>query len=123
MFGENFINFGANFFGGGSGGVAIDKTGSSNYVLVVTDELGAVKDGSHSIDLNDLGKRGVEFHFEGGDKPIVAPGEQRFLSIDGDRRMVTIVGTGGQGVTLDGKPAEEYTRELAMKRYPRSQFT
>ncbi len=119
---ENQINFGANIIGNGSGGVALDKSGDT-YVLGLIDDHGAVIDGSDSIDLKDLGKRGVELHVKGGDKPIVAPGDQKYLSIDGARCIVTIHGTEDQGVKLDGQPAEEYTPALAIMRYPRSQYT
>lgn len=121
MFYEN-INFGANIMGGGGGGVALDKSGDT-YVLGLIDGYGAVKDGSHSIDLKDLGERGVELHVKGGDKPIVAPGDQKYLFIDDGHCEVIIKGTGEKGVTLDGKQADVYTVALARKRYPRSQFT
>lgn len=103
-------------------GVAFDKE-PDKYVLRPIDEYGAVKDGSHSIYLKDLGERGVELNVEGGDRPVIAPGDEKYLAIDAGRCVVTIHGTEGQGVTLDGQPAEEYTGALARKRYPKSQYT
>ncbi|MEK9143373.1 MAG: hypothetical protein AAB481_01960 [Patescibacteria group bacterium] len=121
MFRDN-INYGANIAGGGIGGVALDKIGQK-YTLELIDGSGAVKDGSHGIDFEDLGEGGVVLHGKGGDKSIIVPGERKHLPIDDARQIVTIEGTGEKGVTLDGEPAEEFTKAIAIKRYPRSQFT